>query len=82
MYDAPEELDLHGLKPEDAELMLEEFLAECVSRKLRFVKIIHGKGSGILRQRVRSCLALSAHVASFLDGPDLGSTGVHLKLRK
>ncbi len=38
------EIDLHGLSAPEAEKALHEFLAGCKSRKLKKVRIIHGKG--------------------------------------
>lgn len=39
-------LDLHGATREDARSWLAEFLADCVKRNLRCVRIVHGKGLG------------------------------------
>jgi DNA-nicking Smr family endonuclease len=37
-------IDLHGLTSPEARTLLAEFLASCVRRGLRCVRIIHGKG--------------------------------------
>jgi DNA-nicking Smr family endonuclease len=37
-------LDLHGLVVEEAEIEVEDFLAESLKKRLRCVKIIHGRG--------------------------------------
>jgi DNA-nicking Smr family endonuclease len=38
------QLDLHGLNREEAHRELELFLRECTRRRLRCVRIVHGKG--------------------------------------
>ena len=44
---------------------------------LPFVRIIHGKGTGKLRQEVRSALLIHPQVASFEEGGDKeGGEGV------
>lgn|SRR5262249_18110586 len=45
-----DELDLHGLTAPDARELLVEFLAQCLRKGLRCVRVIHGKG---LRSRNR-----------------------------
>ncbi|MBF0568972.1 MAG: Smr/MutS family protein [Nitrospirae bacterium] len=37
-------LDLHGFTLEEAEIVTGEFIVECVRRRLRCIKIIHGRG--------------------------------------
>ena len=39
------EIDLHGLRVEQAKSALHEFIDECVARRLRCVRVIHGKGA-------------------------------------
>ena len=57
-----DELDLHGLTSPDARDLLVEFLARCVRRGLRCVRIIHGKG---LRSKNREPV-LKGKVAAWL----------------
>lgn len=45
-----DEIDLHGLTSPEARALLAEFLAYCLRRGLRCVRVIHGKG---LRSRNR-----------------------------
>lgn len=45
-YRIDAELDLHGLNRDRAHRAVAEFLADCQSRDLRCVRIIHGKGLG------------------------------------
>jgi DNA-nicking Smr family endonuclease len=40
------EVDLHGLNRTLAQIAVSEFLADCLDRGIRCVRIIHGKGNG------------------------------------
>jgi hypothetical protein len=45
-------LDLHGFRPGEIKDLIAEYLAACEEKGLRHVRIVHGKGRGILRRRV------------------------------
>ncbi len=71
------ELDLRGQRAEEALDMLETYLEKAYMSGLPFVRIIHGKGTGKLRQEVRGLLKGHPHVASFEEGGDKeGGSGV------
>jgi DNA mismatch repair protein MutS2 len=71
------ELDLRGQRAEDALEMLENYLDRAYLSGMPFVRIIHGKGTGKLRQEVRAALKGHPHVASFEEGlPNEGGDGV------
>jgi DNA mismatch repair protein MutS2 len=53
---ATAELDLRGWRAEDAKIRVEEFLDRALRDGLSSVRIIHGKGTGVLRQVVRELL--------------------------
>jgi len=72
-------LDLHTFAPRDLKVVVEEYLYQCAQRKLKHVRIIHGKGVGVQRDMVRSILQKSPYVESFSDGPDWGSTAIVLR---
>jgi len=56
-YPSPgNELKLLGMRAEDALLALERYLDAAQAAGLPFVRIVHGKGNGILRQVVRENL--------------------------
>jgi dsDNA-specific endonuclease/ATPase MutS2 len=75
-------IDLHQFAPRDVKILVEEYLYQCVEKGFRFIRIIHGKGTGAQRAMVRSILAASEFVESFEDGPDWGSTSVTLASRQ
>ncbi len=71
------ELDLRGQRAEDALLMLDNYLDKAYLAGMPFVRIIHGKGTGKLRQEVRAVLKDHAQVSSFEEGlPGEGGDGV------
>ncbi len=71
------ELDLRGQRAEDALDMLDRYLEQAYLAGLPFVRIIHGKGTGRLRQEVRSALKGHPHVGSFEEGQENeGGSGV------
>jgi DNA mismatch repair protein MutS2 len=71
------ELDLRGQMSEDALDKLDRYLEQAYMTGLPFVRIIHGKGTGKLRQSVRDMLRGHPHVASYEEGGDKeGGAGV------
>ena len=62
-------LDLHTFRPSELPALLRDYLEACREKGLIEIRIIHGKGSGILRRRVRSLLAKHPDVRSFQDAP-------------
>ena len=71
------ELDIRGQISEDALDLLDRYLDQAFSAGLPFVRIIHGKGTGKLRQVVRDALRQHTHVTSFEEGgPKEGGEGV------
>ncbi len=71
------EIDLRGQRADDAEDALANYLDAAFLAGMPFVRIIHGKGTGKLRQSVREMLAHHPHVKSFESGGDKeGGEGV------
>ena len=71
------ELNLRGQRAEDALDMLETYLDKAYLAGLPFVRIVHGKGTGKLRQVVREVLKDHPHVRSFEEGGEKeGGSGV------
>jgi DNA-nicking Smr family endonuclease len=65
------EIDLHGLRVDEARSALGEFLRDAVKRGRRCVRIVHGKGLGskdkvpVLKGKVRAWLVQRAEVIAF-----------------
>ena len=73
------ELDLHTFRPGEITALLEDYFAECRKRRLQRVRVIHGKGTGTLRETVHTFLRRSPAVVSFLPGDETsGSWGATL----
>ena len=51
------ELDLHTFRPSDMGELLPDYFGECQERSLLTVRVIHGKGTGALREGVHQLLA-------------------------
>jgi DNA-nicking Smr family endonuclease len=62
-------LDLHTFRPKEVADLLEDYLTACVEKDILDVRIIHGKGKGVLRDRVRSILKRSSIVESYEEAP-------------
>jgi DNA-nicking Smr family endonuclease len=72
-------LDLHTFSPRDVPELLEDYLDECLKAGILSVRLIHGKGSGILKKKVHALLKRNPLVASFKDAPpDAGGWGATL----
>ena len=70
-------IDLHTFSPKEIPSLLEEYLLECRKKGFKEVRIIHGKGTGRLRQVIRGALSQHPHVSSFEAGSDKeGGEGV------
>jgi DNA-nicking Smr family endonuclease len=72
-------LDLHTFHPRDVPSLVPEYVRACRERGILEVRIIHGKGTGALRETVHAVLKRLPEVASFrLAGEDRGSWGATL----
>ena len=69
-------LDLHTFHPRDVKDLVPEYLRACREEGLLRVRIIHGKGTGTLRQIVHSVLDRLPEVEHYhLAGEDASSWG-------
>jgi DNA-nicking Smr family endonuclease len=62
-------LDLHTFHPREIPDLLCDYFSACIDKGIFFVRIIHGKGKGVLKKRVRSLLRENRMVESFKDAP-------------
>ena len=73
------ELDLRGMRADEALIKLEEFLDKAFRDGLSSVRIIHGRGTGALRQVVREHLPRHSLARSFApESPERGGDGATL----
>lgn len=68
--------DLHSVPPRDVKPIVEEYLNEAHRLGFKALRIIHGRGTGVQREIVRSILTRTPFVADFRDAPaDAGGWG-------
>ncbi|MBW1692476.1 MAG: DNA mismatch repair protein MutS [Deltaproteobacteria bacterium] len=75
-------IDLHTFAPQEASDAVDEYLNVCARKGILEVKIIHGKGKGILRRTIEAALGKHPLVQSYRQdtGPSgWGATIVFLK---
>ena len=83
------ELDLHGLRRDEARERLGGFIREAARHGLRCVRVVHGKGLGspgrepVLKNKVRTWLVQKSEVMAFVQakGPDGGAGALIVLLR-
>ena len=82
-------LDLHGMNRIEAAASVAAFLRRCLTRRLRCVRIVHGKGLGsrnrepVLKGKLRKWLAMRDEVLAFCQAPAAdGGGGAVLVLLK
>jgi DNA-nicking Smr family endonuclease len=83
------QLDLHGLDRHEAREALADFLASCVKRGARCVRVIHGKGLGsknrepVLKTKVKHWLTQREEVLAYCQArPVDGGSGALVVLLK
>ncbi len=76
-------LDLHTFSPREIKTLVPDYLAACRERGILQVRIVHGKGTGALRQTVHALLSKLPEVAAFStateDAGGWGATLVNLR---
>lgn len=77
------EINLIGKRGEVAMEMLDKYLDDACLSHLKEVRIVHGKGSGILRKLVQEHLKKQPYIASFREGAfGEGDSGVTIAVFK
>jgi DNA-nicking Smr family endonuclease len=72
-------LDLHTFRPKEIPDLLEDYFRECLKVGIYSVRIIHGKGKGIQKRRVRGLLEKNSMVKTFKEAPaEAGGWGATL----
>ncbi len=80
---AVSEIHLRAMRAEDAMQELERFVDDAVLAGLPQVRIVHGKGEGILRKATQDYLRRSRNIERFRDGEDgEGGAGVTIAYLK
>jgi DNA-nicking Smr family endonuclease len=79
--------DLHGMNRDQAHDAVAQFLAECLRKGMRCVRIVHGKGLGspnrepVLKGKIRGWLMRRSEVLAYSQAPvNLGGGGALLVL--
>ncbi len=79
---AKSEINVIGLNIDEAIFVIDKFLDDCYLAKLQTIRIVHGKGTGKLREGIHKFLKTNPHVKSFRIGSfgegEMGVTIVEL----
>ncbi|MDP0500363.1 MAG: Smr/MutS family protein [Verrucomicrobiota bacterium JB022] len=68
-------LDLHQFMPKEAIAVVEAYLEECQKAGIKVVRIIHGKGKGVMRDQVHAYLKRHPEVIGYKLGGEIGGWG-------
>ena len=68
-------LDLHHFKPQDLGDLIPDYIDECLKNEIYSIRIIHGKGKGVLRRTVHSLLDRNPNVESYSLASDRSGWG-------
>jgi DNA mismatch repair protein MutS2 len=73
------EIDVRGMRTEEALQVVQEFIDTALMIQYRNLRILHGKGNGILRQMIRQYLESTGAVKSSMDEHvERGGAGITL----
>jgi DNA-nicking Smr family endonuclease len=71
-------LDLHMFRPKDVSSVVDEYLSVCREKGIYEIRIIHGKGKGVLRRTVHALLERHPHVTRYKIDSGSSSWGATL----
>ncbi|WP_414039609.1 Smr/MutS family protein [Acidithiobacillus sp. M4-SHS-6] len=71
-------LDLHAFRPREVPDLVREYLHSCRAAGITEIRIIHGKGRGVLRETVHALLRREPMVKNFRLANDRSSWGATL----
>jgi len=69
---------LHFFRPNEIKDLIPDYIEACLEKEIYSVRIIHGKGKGVLRRTVHSILEKHPQVDSFRMADDRSSWGATL----
>lgn len=69
-------LDLHAFHPRDVPSVVSEYIRACMEEGIFEIRIIHGKGKGVLRMRVHAVLERAREVLDYRLDTDRSGWGV------
>jgi|MDTC01.3.fsa_nt_gb DNA-nicking Smr family endonuclease len=73
------ELDLHTFRPNEVRDLLPDYIEACLEKEIYELRIVHGKGTGTMRELVHKKLRQNAAVTRFRLGDEqTGSWGATL----
>lgn len=76
-------LDLHGFDRQTAKVAIDDFINDNSKMKNRFIVIVHGIGSGILKETTQKTLAINKKVIEYKIYPfNVGCTIAKIDLTK
>lgn len=76
-------IDLHAFAPRDIPEVVESYLEAAQEAGFREVRVIHGRGKGVQKERVRQVLLRSERVERFEEAtPDRGGFGATVVMLK
>jgi len=61
-------LDLHTFRPSDLGTLIPDYLDACIERGIFEIRIVHGKGTGALRETVHAILRRRKDLVGFRLG--------------
>ena len=75
-------IDLHGLDRQYANIKINEFINDNIKMKNEIVAIIHGRGTGILKEQTHKTLKNNKYVIDYkLFYNNIGTTIAKLKIK-